>query len=52
MIPLLSLLASHADLIGLVIEAIERGVSKQRLIDAVKLLMTAASDEMMRMELK
>ncbi len=52
MTQLATFLLEHADLIDLVMKAIEGGASKEDLVKAVRASMVAASDAEMRRELK
>lgn len=49
---ILAFLASHADLVILIKDAIENGVDKDHLVGLVKTAMTLASDIQMKAELK
>lgn len=44
-------LLEHADLIGLIMNAVEAGMEKETLMNAVKAAMVAASDAEMKREL-
>ena len=56
MIPFLTLLAQflleHGDLVNAVMEAVDGGAKKEDILKAIRASMVAASDEVMKQELK